>query len=1080
MVSQNTVSEVSQVRVRSFSVPFGHFYASEFSVASHIQTIAVGLSTDAQTKAITRLEQLGIIKSGVTDLRSIQKENIRGTITEKRLQAALRDLSVGSADSIQLIADSPAPGLISRTVSDATDAVWGIYQSHIESREDSDIENDPAITAGASLGKNTAMGLAIAFATCAVTACSAQAITSGLSIGTAAAITTASLPIVPIAIGVAGAALLYGYAKSPTFRDAVNRSFFPIATVAVGMLARHHFADSGYLVQLGVYLGSMIGIQGVRAMASKYLVEKPRAHTLLKDPETREHTGRRNVAFRVLNKLDRVRMGKESVDGIINWLEKIGLNKKYERAERIAALKLRRMLDNNKHQDLDALSSLVNEYMAKHIRVIKDIREPNQKLLVTTRLSRIFNLLYLGNLTLCWASGGFSTVNALIFGVLYLSQVYYSIGTAWTDKITEMSQYVENTGLPELPMDPEHRPTIMATRYSNKGTLSRDNPLPPFMQADIYNRVYYGNNYYVTFNNDSNNHFWFEATGPYKLARRIEARMHYLVEEVFPKIPDMPTDKRELVKIAFSLSIKEFEVDPMRMVDHATNYVYPEGCADGATIRFRDGHSSLQRGRGQSIGDSGGELTCFRALANIAAGADPKVFSYWTRRKIRKALWQIIGKEAQMDLASIHETEKIDSLCERLQKMAKLTDVQRDALRDEIIEKKDSYLIATLRTTAERAGIDEFRALAIAHGIVERTKNYQNINAIAETADKLMLGLDVSGNEEDELKNKLIEEYKVSAAAVDSLVSELKTGKIEAGAKVIDGSTDVPAPLFFRAFRYAQLVMAWERTGTKSEEGNISYLWRTLRDEDPTTMSDERKEMRDFLATCAGQDPAKPEYDPKKVTEWVDSIRQLGSEKYNVATPMLIARAMQFAMQGRDMGSQKKTLKLSRLIAYEVAKRAAKIQPVSSGYEKKYNKLVDAGRTASVDVVDRLVWEEFTGNLNHIIEDTVDELIKEKKLPKKMREEIIEITKEAAIAEFNGNKNEVFRTALGLVEIASHELDGVKETDRLLQSSEGLDFLDKLKDKLDQNVKKNRDDAQAMISAMSKDDFETLKKAVNI
>ena len=1019
------------------NIHFGRFGAADrTSVAATLQRL------NNSPETLRTLISRGIIKfrsAQQIDLQHISHTDLSRIITQRRLSLALSEINKG-----QVRFDSHTTGTLRRAGATTMDILWGI-RTTLRSPELKDVANDPMLSAGAKLKKQTKLGLALAFLSGTMTACGANAITIGSVVGSVAAV-IGSMPLTLLlpGLGILGVSI-YLYMTRPQFKDAINRSILPLSLMSGGLAVRFLAASGavGGLPGLGLYLATMIVPLAVRGLWRHFVStgtapygvdggEKGRLRTLLNCPSVRPHVLRRDVAFSILPLLADVKWGRYD-----SKLWEDCKNKGIARPTLYHVLQEidRRLREVNKPEDREALQEVrdliakhdntekayqeLNEYMAGHIRRILDIKVPNQFLIAESKLSRMFNLFYVVPLTLCFASSGFSMLNALIFGTLYLSQIYYTLGAVWYNKLTETAEYVEPTRLPDFQKDAagESKPVVMTVRYSNKGVMDRKGSIPTFMKADIFNRVLYGENYYVVFNNDSHNHYFFNVYGSTRLAQLIEGRMHHLINDVFPHIPEIAAkDRVEQGKLAFALSCKEFDVDPLRMLDHAVNKVYPDGPSTGASIRFRDGHSFVQRISGQAIGDGRGEIACYAALQRVVQQADDSRrlttdLSTYTRDLIDRALRILIIKENRLDLLSIHDSAAIATLCDRLRDRFGISQEERDNLFELIENHKEEYLWDVLQVKARTAGIDQYRAAAIAHGIIERTKAGVGFDRIATNADKLMLGLPLSEEESATLRNSLAKTFELSEEATNELVNQLQTSPVEDSARKIAGLPNVPTNIFWRLFRYAQLALAYERTGVKSEEGNLRRVWEYLKS--ARDLTPEQAAYKKFLIDLAGG--------ADKVE---DLINKLGGS--NAHAGMLIARRIQAQLinQGWLKGGFERTRRrrsenVARYIALEIAKEVAQAQPTPADFE--------AAAFANPDAARKAVFGEFIGKFDGLVRTAVKRLLSEQliSLPDKLVEQIIEMATEAAKEEFTCNHNEVYRTTVGLTEILTHELAGL-------------------------------------------------------
>ncbi|MFA4906173.1 MAG: hypothetical protein WC645_06685 [Candidatus Margulisiibacteriota bacterium] len=1011
------------------------------SVASTIQRLAQQHNSPETLRTLVRRGIINFRSAQQVDLQHISHTDLSLTITERRLALALSEIN---KERVQIHGNPSALGRVGATT---MDCLWSIRTTLRKPEKLDELVNDPMLTAGAKVKKQTKLGLALAFLSGTLTACSANAITVGSVVGSIAAVIGTMPPaLLAAGLGILGASI-YLYVTRPQFKDAVNRSVLPLSLMSGGLAVRFLAASGavGFLPGLGLYLATMVVPLAARGLWRHFVStgtapygvdggEKGRLRALLNDPNVRPHVLRRDVSFSILPLLADVKWGRydsklwtecknrdiarptlnhvlEEVDGRLREVKKP--------EDREALQEVRDLIA--KCDNAEKAYQELNDYMAEHIRRIPDIKVPNQFLIAESKLSRMFNMFYLVPLTLCWASSGFSMLNALIFGTLYLSQIYYTLGAVWYNKLTETAEYVEPTRFPDFQKDDngESKPVVMTVRYSNKGVMDRKGSIPTYMKADIFNRVLYGENYYVVFNNDSHNHYFFNVYGSTRIAQLIEGRMHCLINGIFPQIAEIASKSPlEQGKLAFALSCKEFDVDPLRMLDHAVNKVYPDGPADGASIRFRDGHSFVQRISGQAIGDGRGEIACYDALHRLVIQSES--LSGYAKNVAERALKRLIIGENGLDLLSIHESEAVAALCDHIRDRFGIDQRERDALFEAIESRKEEYLWDVLQAKARTAGIDQYRAAAIAHGIIERTKAGLGFDKIAANADKLMLGLPLSQEESATLRGSLAKTFELSEATVNELVDHLQTLPVEEGARKIAGLPNVPRNIFWRLYRYTQLALAYERTGVKSEEGNLRRVWEYLK----TTrgLTPEQTAYKIFLIKLAGG------------ADKVDAlVNKLGGS--NAHTGILIARRIQAQLinqgwlkGGFERTRRKNTEDLSRTIAIEIAKELAQVQPTPADFE--------AAAFANPDSAHKAVFDEFLGKFDGLVRTVVERLLSDNRisLPGKLVEQMIEMAADAAKEEFACNHNEVFRTTVGLAEILTHELAGLGAVQAALAS----------------------------------------------
>lgn len=1086
----------------------------------------------AAPQIVKILAAQGIIKyraaqrvQSAEDLKGLDSTDFSRFISHKRMSAASQAFT-NTLISPEIRAENPgvnffpveevSSGLVSRAAQSASDVLAGIKTSLLYAEELSGKETTPAhkssfLTAGTPLRKSVALGLLAAISMGTLSACGPVTI-QALSKGAIAAVGYAiGLPVVPVILGVVGVGIVVGLGKalfSPAFRDSAQRSIFPV-TVSILSYVVRYLAIAGLesmlptsSIWLNIFAmmaqwGFVFVAEAGRFALQQYSPirigsfgrEGYRKEALENDPEIRVHRAKQNIAFEIIRGNKDV-MDVGSLRTAVQTVNGRSSNSEVDIDKLEKALK--------KCNNPEKAMALWENFHIEHTRAIMDINVADPATVILSRMSRIFSWNYLPFILLPYTAAGFSWVNAMLYTVFALSSVYYHIGTVWSMKMIESAEYVENTGFPEL--DGKSHPVITTIRYSNKGLMDRKGYVPAYMTADIENRIEHGE-YYVVFNNDSPNHFAFQVFGGVKMVEKIQARMHYLIEEE-DFFDGMDISPKEQMRLAFILSCREYEKNPMVIVDNAINHVYPEAPAKGQAIRFRDGYSKFMkkitkkmrkgmtgnvRHANRSIGDGGGENSCFAALADFV----DRNFSDARKTDVIASLKQLIVVENQLDLIGIQDEEKLDALFDALQRR---TGVDCSGLKAMIKEEDrielNAILTDSLMATAIAAGMDEHRAFGVAREIVRRSKQTVEFGAIAEVADNIRLGLKVEDKENKQAAENITRNFGTNGAVV---LDELQAiaSEVEQGADRISQTATVPTGTFFKMWRYAQVALSLFRQGSSAEEGNLMRLYEYYSEKSiaGTLDSREREEFEYLTKAYVGhirgmkddankklsvammarkgvewakergeditedslretltaytrnnnpEDPAIPSLVPLMNSLIVDSL--LGTErafwKHNSNAGLMIARRMQSTLINRgwldsvlpfkSRFRRKVVDNVSRSIGLSLAKRAASFQPTM----KDYVDCAEEHKDLSIEAIQKMVWKKFIKRLHDETEVVIDQQIAGNKLIKKTlsanREDLIELAQEAAAEEFTENSNNIFRLAWGMASSLPQEIQGMR------------------------------------------------------
>ncbi|NQU17474.1 MAG: hypothetical protein HQ564_05340 [Candidatus Saganbacteria bacterium] len=1092
-----------QMRFHSMSRPtrmlnrLGNLAAFADRVDSHA-TIRelVSRKPEASPEIIKSLAALGIIKyrrsQEIKSMDDLHVEDLSAAITFQRWNQAMN--SMGKMVQGEGIATTPPDSVLTRAVGTVThsvsDTIFGIQTSLREAQELSGKaigpENDPILAARPARAKKAALGVALAFSAALLTGCKLTSVTSTVSsvaLGLVGGLTlsSAATGLLIGAVGVFGVCLLFKLAKSPAFWDSFLRSIFPVVTFGTSLYVRYLVVTSVavvgipilgipaltgiplWLIAMGASVGTVVGLNLMRGLLAHYLPfrvlgfgrEAYRANAIIKnDPLLRAAAAKRNLSMDFIVRLRDAKNGTLDKKLWPNRTSTPSFSDVQQCANDLvaqssgdtqdAAEEIRDML--NTAATLSAALEQLEEYHTQNTRMLPDMRTPSLLLTTGSRSARIFSWAYQVPMLLAFTSGGFSTINAMLFTAFAMCNFYYHLGTVWSMKLTESAEYVENHEFADFHKDADgtvSKPKIVTVRYSNKGILNRRKLLPPYMMADVENRVIYGKNYYVVFNNDSNNHYAYEVYGGVKIAQRIEARLHYMRESgIFDSLAGIQ-DEAERTRLMFALACREYELNPMQIVDNATNLLYPSAPSGGEAVRFRDGYSWFSKKMSKSIGDGGGENACYLAFKTMFEASGP----------LKSALYRIIVRENQLDLIGFHDPEKMEEIFGMLENRFGIDASEISRLRRTYASSKDDYMLEALQRMAVNSGMDHHRAHGIAYEIVKRSKDAVRWGKIAPLADRLLIGLDLTPVQRADLASNVSSAFGVDG---DEVVRILNTNRsaIEENADSLIEAPNISHELFFKIWRYAQASLAIQRQGPKTEEGNLRRKIEYY-DENRASLTTQQMEDFEFLARAL-------DFDINNVD--VESI--LGGT--NAHCGLLIARAIQGVLINRGITvsnipgraeskrKRRRSEEISRNIGLLISKTAAEHQPGMA----EYVAAATANPGLSIEAIDLLVWDNFMEELENLVPSTVDAAFSQAglRVGSEERDLLVALALESAKDEFSNNKNEVFRVAVGFAHWMVSDLDGVRRLEDIVNSSTDLDNLYQLRDRC-RDIRSQRDQA---------------------
>ncbi|MBU0687711.1 MAG: hypothetical protein KKB81_07730 [Candidatus Margulisbacteria bacterium] len=857
---------------------------------------------------------------------------------------------------------------------------------------------------------------------------------------------------------VVGGLLVRGGMTSPVFREALRRTPWSAfagasALVAVGTVA---FGNGGTLLSHAAGYGTLFGLSAMKAMVH-WGGEKVREWRI----ETVETFQKRATA------IDKAREKLFKAEEEFTTLKQ---KKGRHDAETVAKA---REVENKRAE----VAHLMREQLV--------IKKANQKKVALAQTSRMLGVLYMGVLSLCFLAKGFDLFSSIDYTLVFVSQVYYTLGAAVYSRLEEGNEYAELSRDPAEEVDPTKRLSKTVNRYSNKGTMRPKQRVVEYTWSDLYNYIAHFGKKYVLFHNDSRNNFTFDARGAAVLADRIMARTAAIEDAIASRIPSLNAAphiadpkaagnanrvQAEITKrkrlFSFILSSIEVSVTSnMALVDDAVNEVYPDCTPHGENVRFRDSLSHDSRLQPHQGGQ--GEVVVGRALqATVIAGLDVAAREDTRLKDIRKgkfasALLEWAMRRNGLDLNNVTDQEAVARVCEEASNVCGLTSTQRTAITEFVQQRLMAHLELELCRAAEKAGMDADRSEMVARIAVNKLQTYDRWKRIAEIGERMLTGRSLLDRNWDvtELTNLLIETFHLEHREAEWAARELfSSGPVldRAARKMAGEPVEASDATVYGLRDYFTLVAAFDIKGIKSEERNLLNVWRhivsTIETHGIDALTPGQKGIYRTACTGAAENARRkgktvaPGSEMQLAEEWFYGQLNKGNSPIHELMQRQIEQDLSeaeiFGGKKSKGKSAKQRNKLARILGIQIARRAAPHQVFAGDYLAECEILGETRKNVSREAAEARVRDRFERKLEEIVDEIVtDELLREYGInPKKPegqneRARIIEIAAEAAKEEFRSGHNMPERMELGLSSFVHRENTGLREVAEELESN---------------------------------------------
>ncbi len=1003
------------------------------------------------------LASKGILKLRVEDksLDQVQVRDISNIITERTWNSALAELGMIPIETDHVVVKERAIDVISdnllglkRTaysaalrvdsaLDKAAEAINpdlkrmdAIYEHGIRSAEDMEI----IARANGSAGHSNV------------------ALMGALALGSVAAIGIASVFSVTIPMGAAFTALgmtgAFALKSCPAFREKVAAVLKNSLPVIVGALMM--FVGKDYLGLQGKEF--MTALFGLGAMATTYVAGgihdtiKQRIRIGQLARESAPLYVKQRYLFEILENLYKVKDSKpqrtnkysdEAKNCISNLKEKVkgeshlsadDIKHIIERAD--LALQALAAADQRKQIE-SALAPLTADL--DEIK-IPDFHLPYQPLIVSTKLAKVFNLLFFLTLHPVFFTKAHGPFESMLFAGFYLASAFYTFGALSYMGTVEQTERVDALKFPKVSDNKQERAKLMMFRYTAPGGFMNENPLECLVQ-DIYARIKYGA-YKVIFRNAAAWTCKGQTYGFIKTAHIFEGRIKKIrgIIDQITSLSHLSVDAKD--HLAFSLSVEERAWLAHRTMDDVANEAYENAAPEGQVVRFRD-----------SIGRWHGEKVTYEALkALFADRLDEAVSDPALRVKYRKVLNNL--KDAVIDqrditLDNLHVAPAVASAIRRMDKNSTLTDDEINTLVDTVIVPyREEYLAKALRYFAIEAGIDTKRAYVISRKAALRLASERRTDPIAKLGKELiLLGSRMEKKDLDDLVALLTEEYEISEQSARTLTQAVAAGNVQEEAKGMARIYREDVDLYYRLRDQYEFGRAVEA----GEDGNISKAILWLANQDPAApLTPGQAEFKTFLAEFKGWAPAKfkklleafekntgikrDKFTDVQWAQFLEFVLMTDKERTPAAsgntTAINIAKKIEYSayvrgFEGLDGKSPGGRANKSRTLAEEVCVALAPKRKFGKDWAAEVKAMRQADPNLGIEGAQYLVWKKWKEEVEPIVSEVASRHV--------LTQVESDFIWEMVETELDRNYREVNAGTLGMYQLMSHEIDGVQK-----------------------------------------------------
>ena len=960
------------------------------------------------------------------DVCNLRPDDISNVVTEERRMAFYDTIGLPSPPSQQVeTLTSRLRETVASKVLTAKEVAYrgakkvdlGLDRIYDRMMRGAEAAEDPDITAGlsASFVRNSSPGSV------------RTSLMLSFIVGTGAALALAgfaglSLPV-GFGLGMAGSFI---YLHCPGLRDTIHKTLGSSLPVLVGVAATQ-IADMchwGSIIEMGLGYGGMLASFAIYGGYQK-ISEGRRIETMTR--RFAPQIEARNILFTVNESLYEVREATSSnlearrvraVQAIDAALQEVA-DSSHAHAEVESLLRATRsQLDPADLQIEDAIEA-TEALLWEQVQVIPDMHRADRTLTTYTKMARTLSLLYLIPLTACFLTAGQGPVQALLFGGIFLAQLFYTFGCFMYNDIVDHVEGVENLHYPKLSEDKKKRPVLSMIRYVYLG-IRGDNILDSIVQ-DIYARVRYGKAHVVIDDSESNSAFA-QTKGIHCAANEIDTRIHLIrrvIDGVFGATSSHSESEQRDV-MAWGLSIKERICPAHRTID-VCNEVYQNSPTDGRIVRFRD-----------SIGGWHGERVAYETLTCLFSDclpdqvADDDLRSRYDTVLERLSNSTFVLKDFNLD--TIHDGDAFTTSVRRMAGLAgvALSEPEIIQLYGILERNRERYLTRELRAFAQQAGIDPPRAYLISRQAADRLLSERRIDRIAELGDRCLL----LGERSAELEGLLVAEHGLSQQRAHELVDTLAVSNIDQRKERLLRYYDLPDEEYCRWRTLAETARALDPDGQgkiySGEEGNLRKAFvYCVNPANAANLTPGQIAFRDQMLSCV-----TPGITPEEAMDEVDSM--LGSSS------MSWAIAMGIEWQGKSHGMRAiRGLGTAKALGEEITAAIAPLQLFGEDWLNPPASIFGAPLAAALtrritstdpltgivtrlgrEAAELLIWEAWMELVEARVRGVVGARIGADRLAE------IDTVWNLVETELNRHKMETDLTTRGYLEIIGHQMDG--------------------------------------------------------
>lgn len=575
---------------------------------------------------------------------------------------------------------------------------------------------------------------------------------------------------------------------------------------------------------------------------------------------------------------------------------------------------------------LETVCRQVHEELQRLVYAVPEYTRPDIIKMAIFATSRIWSNLVLIPLATLFLSGGFTSWATLLYMMFWFAQMIYGPSGQNAFYQLEVGTATEPPRYPHLSSDVDKIPDVKIIRLSNQG-LYRDGQIPVFLIMDIVNWVFAGYKVQIVLDNDSKQIRYPETMGAVNNANELAARAWLAIQVLAPSLPrlgrcevatrDFPPDllaalsnipaptlslffeyaeegilvlageKFDLISLArqrvqdreqketiiavleraseFSrdqkiifakLFLRENLWDPTHEFDHACNTAQQGPQPHSRTNALFHRH-----------GDEAGDYYCGLAIRSLllraASSGDPHSSAL---RRVAEMIVSYSSDETRFSLYNIFDDSWIELCCREIQERLSLSDDERTAVYQLIIDNREGALIQVYYEEASGRGINVSRprAWVIAANFIQNVRRNIAIAELAPLMDRL-ISRNATAEERETLVSGISELFDIDIVSADAVVTAVEREDLGLAAAYIVEKPIMPSDYRANLTSLAMLMMAFE---TRFEDSNLPAWFGAFCTTGPQTPG--QAVFYNYLVQLV--DRTKPSDLPKAVQDFMNRL----------------------------------------------------------------------------------------------------------------------------------------------------------------------------------------------------------------